>query len=125
MQEHPSAETGNPASAGDSATERQGSRGPAVDIALYSLARLGLLAVLTALLLLFEVPLLVALAVAVVLAMPLSLFLFGGLRRRVAAGMAERAEQRRQRRERLRAQLRGEDADRSSTEEPDDSPRGS
>ncbi|MEV0086605.1 DUF4229 domain-containing protein [Saccharopolyspora sp. NPDC050642] len=74
------------------------------DITLYTLARLGLVAAVTALLVLVHVPVLVALAVAVVVAMPLSLLVFGGLRRKVAAGMAERGA----RRAELRAQLRGE-----------------
>lgn len=79
----------------------------AFDVALYTVARFGLLAVLAGALVLFRVPLLVALAVAVVVAMPLSLVVFSGLRRRVAAGMAERSRVRRQRKEQLRAQLRG------------------
>nr|WP_281361298.1 DUF4229 domain-containing protein [Actinopolyspora biskrensis] len=79
----------------------------AFDIALYTVARFGLLAVLAGALVLFRVPLLVALAVAVVVAMPLSLVIFPGLRRRVAAGVAERSRVRRQHKERLRAQLRG------------------
>lgn len=83
-------------------------RGLALDITLYSLARLGLLVVIAAVLVLFNVPLLVAAAVAVVVAMPLSLLVFGRLRRRVAVGMARRAERRRARREELKAQLRGE-----------------
>ncbi len=88
-------------------TPRPG-RSLAADIALYTVARFGLLAALAAVLVVFGVPLLVALAVAVVVAMPLSLVVFGRLRRRVAAGMAERSERRRLRKEELRAQLRGE-----------------
>ncbi|SDP87235.1 Protein of unknown function [Actinopolyspora xinjiangensis] len=80
----------------------------ALDIALYTVARFGMLAVLAGVLVLFRVPLLVALAVAVVVAMPLSLVVFSRLRRRVAAGMAERAAERSERKEQLRAQLRGE-----------------
>lgn len=64
--------------------------------------------VVAAALMLVRVPGLVALAVSVVVVMPLSLLVFGQLRRRVAAGMAERAADRRARREELRAQLRGE-----------------
>ncbi|QGK72456.1 DUF4229 domain-containing protein [Allosaccharopolyspora coralli] len=63
---------------------------------------------LAAVLLLFRVPLLVALAVAVVVVMPLSLVLFKGLRHRVAVGVEERTRHRRARRDELRAQLRGE-----------------
>ncbi|NYH78682.1 hypothetical protein FHR84_002007 [Actinopolyspora biskrensis] len=87
--------------------EERGSSRLAFDIALYTVARFGLLAVLAGALVLFRVPLLVALAVAVVVAMPLSLVIFPGLRRRVAAGVAERSRVRRQHKERLRAQLRG------------------
>ncbi|SDR11031.1 DUF4229 domain-containing protein [Actinopolyspora saharensis] len=90
----------------NSREERKSNR-LALDIALYTVARFGLLAVLAGVLVLFRVPLLVALAVAVVVAMPLSLVIFSGLRRRVAEGMAERSRVRRERKERLRAQLRG------------------
>ncbi|WP_092977204.1 DUF4229 domain-containing protein [Actinopolyspora lacussalsi] len=95
------------------------------DITLYTVARFGLLAVLAAVLMLFDVPLLVALAVAVVVAMPLSLVVFAGLRRRVATGMAERAAERSERKEQLRAQLRGE-ADSVESDPPvDDEPSDS
>lgn len=80
----------------------------ALDIALYTAARFGLVAIVAVLLMLAQVPVLVALAVSVVVVMPLSLLVFGGLRRRVAVGMAERTQDRRERRDRLRAQLRGE-----------------
>jgi ABC-type bacteriocin/lantibiotic exporter with double-glycine peptidase domain len=79
-----------------------------LDIVLYSVARLGMLVAVTAVLVLFGVPLLVAAVVSVVVVMPLSMLVFGRLRRRVAAGMAERSAHRRARREELRAQLRGE-----------------
>jgi Protein of unknown function (DUF4229) len=74
------------------------------DLALYTAARIGLLAVLATLLTLAHVPLLIALAVALVLAWPLSLVLLRGLGNRVAAGLAVRKAQR----ETLRAELRGE-----------------
>lgn len=74
------------------------------DLALYTAARIGLLAVLATLLTLAHVPLLIALAVALVLAWPLSIVLFKGLGNRVAAGLATRKAQR----ETLRAELRGE-----------------
>lgn len=74
------------------------------DIALYTLARLGLLVAVTAVISACQVPVLVAAAVSVVVVMPLSMLVFGKLRRRVAAGMVHRA----QRREELRAQLRGD-----------------
>ncbi|MGH3451467.1 MAG: DUF4229 domain-containing protein, partial [Haloechinothrix sp.] len=48
----------------------------AADLTAYLLARLGLVAVVAALLVLANVPFLVALAIAIVLALPLSLLLF-------------------------------------------------
>lgn len=81
------------------------------DIALYTLARFGLVAVVTVLLLLTGVPLLVALAVSVVVVMPLSMVVFSKLRVRVATGIAERGQARKARRDHLRAQLRGEQDD--------------
>ncbi|MFC0069738.1 DUF4229 domain-containing protein [Umezawaea endophytica] len=80
------------------------------DVTLYVLARLGMVAAVMALLMLVNVPLLVAMAVGVVVALPLSLFLFRGMRARVAAGLNERGEARKAERDRLRAQLRGETA---------------
>jgi uncharacterized membrane protein len=79
------------------------------DVTLYVLARLGLVAVVTGALMLFKVPLLPALAVGVVVALPASLFLFKGLRQRVAAGLNERQEQRRAERDKLRSELRGDE----------------
>lgn len=81
------------------------------DLALYTIARLGMLVVVAAILALVGVPLLVAAAVAVVFVMPLSMLVFGSLRRRVATGIAVRKQERQQRRERLRAQLRGDEVD--------------
>lgn len=75
------------------------------DLVLYTAARLGLVAVVTTVLMLVEIPLLVGLAVAVVVAFPLSLVLFKGLNQRVTAGMAQRGAER----ARLRAQLRGDE----------------
>ncbi|WP_265590308.1 DUF4229 domain-containing protein [Saccharothrix syringae] len=80
------------------------------DVTLYIGARLGMVAAVTALLVLVNVPLLVALAVGVVVALPLSLFVFGGLRNRVAQGLEVKQAARRAERERLRAQLRGDTA---------------
>ncbi len=78
------------------------------DVALYSAARLALVAVIALLLLLAGVPLLVALLLAVVVALPLSVLLLGSLRARVNAGLAVVGERRRAERDRLRRQLRGE-----------------
>jgi len=79
------------------------------DIALYTLARLGLLVVIALLLVLVGVPAVVALLLAFVVSLPLSLFLLRDLRLRVGAGLTEATERRRMERERLRAQLRGEE----------------
>lgn len=79
------------------------------DLALYTLARLALVGAVTLVLVLFDVPLLVALAVAIVVGFPLGLLVFRGLNRRVTAGLVARGAERDAHRERLRAQLRGED----------------
>ena len=78
------------------------------DLTLYTLGRLVLIAVVTVVLVLFEVPLLVALAVAVVVGFPLGLLVFRGLNTRVTAALAERGKDRMSARERLRAELRGD-----------------
>lgn len=82
------------------------------DLTLYTLARLVLVGVVTVLLLLFDVPLLVSLAVAVVVGFPLGLLVFRGLNQRVTAGLAERGADRMAARDRLRAELRGDEQDR-------------
>ena len=79
------------------------------DLALYTLARLGLVAVVTVVLVLLEVPFLVSLAVAIVVGFPLGLLLFRGLNRRVTAGLAARGATKHAERERLRAELRGDE----------------
>jgi hypothetical protein len=81
------------------------------DLALYTLGRLALIAAVTVVLVLFDVPLLVALAVAVVVGFPLGLLVFRGLNHRVTAALAERGKDRMDARERLRAELRGEAPD--------------
>ena len=74
------------------------------DIALYTAARIGLLVVIAFLLTLVNVPLLIAIAVGLVLAWPLSMVLLRGLNARIAAAMTERRAERLK----MRAQLRGE-----------------
>jgi Protein of unknown function (DUF4229) len=88
-----------------------------MDVAAYTLARLLLAAVLTAviffvahLLGISEFPLVVALLFAIVLALPLGIWVFAPLRRRATASIAEFDERRRSDREQLRARLRGEDS---------------
>jgi len=77
-------------------------------LAVYSLLRLALVAVLTALLMIF-MPLIVALLFAVVIQLPLSWLLFAGPRRRVNEAMARSSAQRRAERDRLQAALSGEE----------------
>jgi hypothetical protein len=86
-----------------------------VDILLYTLARLLLVIALGAaiyglgrLLGIPEFPVIVAGLFALIVAMPLGMWLFGPLRRRATAGLAVTGERRRRDRERLQARLRGE-----------------
>ncbi|MGH3620452.1 MAG: DUF4229 domain-containing protein [Sciscionella sp.] len=81
------------------------------DLTLYTLARLGLVAVVACLLVLSRVPLLIAVAVALVVGFPLALLLFRRLNARVATGLARHGAAREAERARLRAQLRGESSD--------------
>lgn len=103
---------GNPGRTGNAGTDR-GTL--ARDVALYSLARLGLVLVLAVVILylprLFgvEIPLLVAALFAVLIALPLSLVVFAPLRRRVNAGIASVDARRRADRADLQSRLRGED----------------
>ncbi len=78
------------------------------DLALYVLARLALIAVVAVLLGLFNVPLLVSIAVGVVIGLPLSMVVLRGRHEKVSAGLAARGMVRRAAREELRAELRGE-----------------
>jgi Protein of unknown function (DUF4229) len=87
----------------------------AVSVLLYVAARLVLVLALTAviygvgrLLGVHEFPLIVALLFALVIAMPLGIWLFGPLRRRATEGIEVATERRRRDREQLRARLRGE-----------------
>ncbi|WP_040792733.1 DUF4229 domain-containing protein [Nocardia paucivorans] len=84
------------------------------NLALYTLARLVLVAVVAAVIVVaaravsVQVPLVVAVLFAIVIAMPLSLVLFKGLRARVNEDIAVVDERRRRDKEQLRARLRGE-----------------
>lgn len=80
------------------------------DLLFYVLLRFGLVLVIAVVLLLAGVPLLVALAVALVAGLPLGLLLFRGLNTRVTAALALRNRERARQRARLRSELRGEDA---------------
>lgn len=95
---------------------RAGSR-VVVDVLLYTFARLALVAVLAAviwgvghLLGVREFPVVVAVLFAIVLALPLGIWLFAPLRRRATASVAELDERRRTDREQLQARLRGDDS---------------
>lgn len=84
------------------------------DVAVYTLARLVLVAVLTAViffagsLIKVQVPLVVAMLFAIVVALPLGIWLLAPLRRRATAAIAEVDERRRLDREQLQSRLRGE-----------------
>jgi ABC-type proline/glycine betaine transport system permease subunit len=87
----------------------------AVDVALYTLARLALVAALTAVIFygahligISEFPLVVAMLFAIVISLPLGIWLLAPLRRRATAGIAEVDSRRRADREQLQARLRGE-----------------
>jgi xanthine/uracil permease len=86
------------------------------DLVVYVLARLLLVVALTAaiygaghLLGLREFPVVVALLFAMVIALPLGIWLFAPLRRRATASIAVLDERRRKDREQLQARLRGEE----------------
>ena len=85
-------------------------------VMLYTLARLVLVAVLTAAIFfaaraigIKEFPLVVAMLFAIVISLPLGIWLLAPLRRRATAGIAEADERRRHDREQLQARLRGDD----------------
>lgn len=78
------------------------------DVALYTVARLAMVAVMALLLVLAGVPLLVSILIALVVALPVSMVLLGSLRARVNAGLASARDRRRVERDRLRRQLRGD-----------------
>jgi hypothetical protein len=86
-----------------------------VDVLLYAAARLVLVVALSAviygiarLLGVTQFPVVVAVLFALIIAMPLGIWLFGPLRRRATAGLAISSERRRREREQLQARLRGE-----------------
>ncbi len=87
----------------------------AASVVLYAAARLALVIALSAaiyatgrLLGLHDFPVVVAVLFALVIAMPLGIWLFGPLRRRATASLEVATERRRRDREQLRARLRGE-----------------
>ena len=86
-----------------------------VDVLLYATARLLLVVALSGaiygvarLLGVTQFPIVVAVLFALIIAMPLGIWLFTPLRRRATAALATAGERRRREREQLRARLRGE-----------------
>lgn len=75
----------------------------------YTLARLCLVAAVAGLLVLAGVPLVLAVLIGLVAALPLSMLLLRGLRKRLDASLAVVRERRAAQREVLRARLRGDD----------------
>ena len=96
--------------------EAAGSTGRMIfDVVLYTLARIVLVAVLTAgiffgarLIGVEQLPLVVALLFAIVIALPLGIWVLAPLRRRATAGIAAVDERRRTDREQLQSRLRGD-----------------
>lgn len=86
-----------------------------VDVVAYAAARLLLVAVVSAvvygvarLIGLSDFPPIVAVLLAMIIAMPLGMWVFTPLRKRATASMAVAGERRRREREQLQARLRGE-----------------
>jgi hypothetical protein len=90
--------------------------GLAATVALYAFARLGLVALIAVVLALAGVPLLLAILVALIVALPLSMVVFRGLRSRLDRALAVAAERRGAQRAALRAGLRGEGAESAGAE---------
>jgi hypothetical protein len=91
------------------------------DVLLYMAARLVLAVVLSAVIFgiarsfgAADFPIYIAVAFALVIALPLGIWLFTPLRRRATASIAAFDERRRRDREQLRARLRGENPSESS-----------
>jgi Protein of unknown function (DUF4229) len=99
-----------------------------VDVLLYAVARLLLAVVLTGVIYLVarllgvgQVPVVVAALFALIIAMPLGIWLFTPLRARATAALAVAGERRRAEREQLQARLRGEAViDPGPDDEPDE-----
>lgn len=99
------------------------------DVLAYTAARLLLVAALTALIVgaghllgVREFPVVLALLFAIVIALPLGIWLFTPLRQRATASIAVWEERRRSDREQLRARLRGETPPQSSKSDSPDHP---
>ncbi len=86
-----------------------------LDVALYTVARLALVVVLTAVIYglgrligLSDFPPIVAAMLALIVALPLGMWLFTPLRRRATESLSAAGERRRQERAELQARLRGD-----------------
>jgi Protein of unknown function (DUF4229) len=103
-----------------------------VDVSLYAVARLLLVAALTGAIYwvarslgVTQFPVVVAALFALIIGMPLGIWVFGPLRRRATASLAVTGERRRRERDQLRARLRGEPVcDPSPDPEPDEKTEG-
>jgi Protein of unknown function (DUF4229) len=105
-------------STGNIPADRTGERGRdrvAADVLLYAAARLLLVVGLTGaiygvarLVGVAQFPIVVAALFALIIAMPLGIWLFSPLRRRATAALATAGDRRRREREQLQARLRGE-----------------
>lgn len=100
--------------AGEGTAERGGSHA-VVSVVLYAAARLLLAVVLTAAIYgvarflgIGQFPVVVAALFALIIAMPLGIWLFSPLRRRATAALAIAGERRRREREQLQARLHGD-----------------
>lgn len=103
---------------------------PYLDVLAYVVARLLLVAVVTGAILgvghligIREFPVVVALLFAIVIALPLGIWVFSPLRRRATASIATMDAQRRRDREQLQARLRGNEAE-SAGRDPEGGPSG-
>jgi Protein of unknown function (DUF4229) len=94
--------------------------GLAVTVLLYTLARLGLVAVVAGLLVIAGVPVLLSVLIGLIVALPLSMVLFKGLRVRLDAAIAVSGARRSAEREALRSRLRGDDDTMSGDRGSDD-----
>lgn len=102
----------------DSSTEQRPRNRVVLDVLLYTAARLVLVLALSGaiyglarLLGIAQFPVVVAVLFALIIAMPLGIWLFAPLRRRATASLAIAGERRRREREQLQARLRGEQPD--------------
>jgi Protein of unknown function (DUF4229) len=96
----------SPGAPGTSARPTQ-SRSLATVLGLYTLARIALLAGIAGLLVLAGAPLILAVLVGLIVALPLSMLVFKGLRAQLDTALEVTRRRRTREREALRAQLRG------------------